>query len=249
MNDCSAPIQSHRLSVSGGLLIAIVCLFFAASAIAEETAEVRIAAGEFSMGTDAGTGVEAPVHTIYLDAFFIDRFEVTNEAYRAQNPDHTASPHSACGRCPATRVNWFEASAYCEAQGKRLPTEAEWEKAARGPKGWDYAFGERPDTQKGRFGRTVQAGAVPAGELGVFGYGIGHQSGNVWEWVHDWFGAAYYADSPQKNPKGPPSGFRKSVRGGSWYNAAYYVHTGMRFALKPEVKLDSVGFRCARDAP
>ncbi len=240
-------IRDGRSHTGIGILLALT-LWLVPAVSADEPDEVRIAAGEFRMGTQEATQSEAPVHTVFLDAFFIDRYEVTNEAYRARMANHVPSPQSACDRCPVTRVSWFEAKAHCNAVGKRLPTEAEWEKAARGPQGWNYGFGNRADPEKGHFAKTMRAGALPVEALGLYGYGTGHLSGNVWEWVNDWFDDTYYAASPKRNPKGPPSGFRKSVRGGSWYNAAYYVHAGMRFALKPGMKLDSVGFRCVRDA-
>ena len=201
------------------------------------------------MGTDDGTDSERPVHGIRLAAFYLDRFEVTNLEYETfPSAAPVRSAPSACDDCPVTRRNWYEADAYCRHRGKRLPTEAEWEKAARGPEGWNYSFADSADPALGHFARPLRIGAVSVDAMRPNGYGLHHMSGNVWEWVQDWFDPRYYGNSPRENPPGPESGFRKALRGGSWYTQAYYVHTGMRFALHPDTRLNSVGFRCARDA-
>lgn len=197
------------------------------------------------MGTLDGTEVEQPVHAVWVDTFVIDPAEVTNRDYEAFRPKHRRSLLSSCDPCPVTLVTWFEADAYCRNRGARLPTEAEWEKVARGPEGWDYSFGQQPDPELGHFGKRFQSGAVKVFSFRPNGYGANQMSGNVWEWTADWFGR--YPKGPVKNPKGPATGFQKVVRGGSWYNPAYFVHVGMRFTLRPEMKLNSVGFRCAHD--
>ena len=233
-------------------LLFATLLFFSVGETASQTVdnsmnEALIPAGEFLMGTDAGTNAERPVHKVWLGAFYLDRYEISNADYERVVAGFKRSRASACDQCPATKVNWYEAQAYCNRLGKRLPTEAEWEKAARGPLGWDYSFSKGPDATKGHFGRPLNSGPAAVDSLEPNGYGIHHLNGNVWEWVHDWFDKSYYQSDPVKNPSGPETGFRKAVRGGSWYNPAYYVHAGMRFALTPNVKLVSVGFRCARD--
>ena len=217
-----------------------------AHALAQNENRVLIPAGKFSMGTEAGSGIERPVHTVWLDAFWIDRHEVSNRAYKNFLPDHQPSVLSGCPACPVTLVTWFQAKAYCSHRGGRLPTEAEWEKAARGPKRFDYSYAAVPDAQKGRFGFPMRAGAVAVETLAVNEFGLHHMSGNVWEWVGDWFGP--YSGKTGKNPRGPLEGWQKGVRGGSWYNPSYYAHVGMRFKLAPAVKLNSLGFRCAYDA-
>lgn len=198
------------------------------------------------MGTEDGTEIERPVHQVSLTAFFMDRYEVTNKEYETFQPEHQRSPYSACDQCPITNVRWHEADAYCRSRGKRLPTEAEWEKAARGQEGHDYSFGPSADPKRGNFARPRQAGAKEVSGFQPNGYALYHMSGNVWEWVNDWFDPDYYQSSPTQNPTGPDQGRRKVVRGGSWYSPAYYVHAGMRFKLAPKVKLNSIGFRCAR---
>ncbi len=205
----------------------------------------EIPAGEFRMGTLDGTKEERPVHAVWVDTFVIDPAEVTNRDYEAFRPKHRRSLLSSCDQCPVTLVTWFEADAYCRNRGERLPTEAEWEKVARGPEGWNYSFGQQLDPGLGRFGKQFQTGAVEVFSFRPNGYGAYQMSGNVWEWTTDWFGR--YPKGPVKNPKGPATGFQKVVRGGSWYNPAYFVHVGMRFKLRPEMKINSVGFRCAHD--
>ncbi len=234
----------------------IVCLFSLgcaalwcaeAPAVENRDAPVRIPAGEFQMGTEAGTARERPIHKVWVDAFVIDRLEISNKAYETWQPGHRRSHVSACDECPVTLVTWQEAVAFCQHQAGRLPTEAEWEKAARGPNGFAYGFGNRPDGSKGNFGKGLRDGAVPVNSFSPNGYGLHQMNGNVWEWVGDWFGP--YPEKRIKNPKGPDTGFQKIVRGGSWHNTAYYIHAGMRFKLDPNVSLNSVGFRCIYDLP
>jgi formylglycine-generating enzyme required for sulfatase activity len=202
--------------------------------------EVLIPAGEFLMGTDQGTSAEQPVHKIWLDDFYLDRFEVSNQSYETFDPSYERSSASSCDRCPATRVNWHGAEAYCQSHDQRLPTEAEWEKARRG-----RDSGAVASQEPAHIALPVKTGALPVDSLLANDYGIHHLAGNVWEWVSDWHEELYYQESPEKNPQGPLKGLRKSVRGGSWYNNAWYTQPGMRFQLAPHVKLNSLGFRCA----
>lgn len=222
------------------------------SALAETNSapddEALIPEGEFSMGSEAGTEAERPTHRVWLDAFYMDRTEVSNAAYETFYAKHRRAAASSCDQCPVTLASWFEADKYCRSLGKRLPTEAEWEKAARGPEAYDYSFASAPDEALGRYGKKISDGAVEVDALKPNGYGLHNMSGNVWEWVSDWHDPEYYKNSPAKNPQGPEKGFRKGVRGGGWYSKSYYVQTGMRFALGPKVKLTAIGFRCARGA-
>jgi len=228
-----------------GFWVALWIFFSSAHALAQDENRALIPAGEFLMGTEAGSRIERPVHRVWVDAFWIDRHEVSNRAYHALWPGHQASAFSGCPTCPVTLVTWSEADKYCSNRDGGLPTEAQWEKAARGPEGFAYSYAAVPDAQKGRFGFPLQAGAVAMGTLAANGFGLRHMSGNVWEWVRDWF--APYSGQSEKNPQGPVKGWQKGVRGGSWYNPSYYTHVGMRFKLAPEVKLNSLGFRCAYD--
>ena len=207
--------------------------------------QVRIPVGEFQMGTKQGTPWERPVHKVWVNEFYIDRYEISNKDYETFQPGHRRSRMSSCDECPVTLVTWHEAEAYCRHKGSRLPTEAEWEKTARGPEGWNYSFGQLPDPEHGHFGKEFQTGAIKVFSFRSEGYGAYQMSGNVWEWTADWFGP--YPQHTVKNPTGPITGVQKVVRGGSWYSPAYYVHVGMRFKLVSEMKLNSVGFRCAYD--
>lgn len=212
-----------------------------------QNSKVRIPAGEFRMGTLKGTSWEKPAHSVWIDEFLIDSYEITNKEYESFHPKHPRSPRSACDLCPVTRVTWHEAESYCRHRGGRLATEAEWEKAARGPGEFPYGFGRQADPSRARYARDFHAGAVSVHQFEPNGYGVSQMSGNVWEWVRDWFGP--YPGDRVDNPAGPETGVQKIVRGGSWHNPEYYVHAAMRFKLDPNVSLNSVGFRCAYDPP
>ncbi len=222
--------------------VVFLVLFSGSTVLADS--EVLIPAGKFMMGSYKGTYSEQPVHQVWTDAFYLDRFEVSNKDYEKLIPEAKRSHASSCDDCPVTLINWDEAKAYCENLGKRLPTEAEWEKARRGPEnnnGISFAKGAR-------FGLSINAGTAPVQSPAENGYGLHHMEGNVWEWVSDWFDDNYYANSPEKNPKGPKEGYRKVVRGGSWYNDSWYLQAGMRFRLAPDSTLNSLGFRCAKNS-
>ena len=203
-----------------------------------------IPAGEFLMGTKEGTEIERPVHKVYLEAFRISLYEVSNQEFEMFQPKHIRSVNSSCDKCPVTMTSWSEAISYCKSKNGRLPSEAEWEKAARGPAGYRYSFGEISDQSKSNFANSFKLGTKTVKSFQPNGYGLYNMSGNVWEWVDDWF--SLYAKT--KIDKLTTTVLKeKMVRGGSWYNSAYYINVGMRFKLNPEVKLNSIGFRCAWD--
>jgi formylglycine-generating enzyme required for sulfatase activity len=200
---------------------------------------VYIPAGEFIMGSDEGDSDERPVHTVYLDAFHIDRTEVANAQYQAcveagacDAPSNTTYyDNSNYAQHPVVHVSWDDADAYCRWAGKRLPTEAEWEKAARGTDGRRYPWGNsEPDCNKANYndcvGLTTEVGSYPAG---ASLYGVLDMAGNVWEWVADWYDPGYYSQSPTRNPPGPDSGELRVLRGGSWYRS---TPSGIRCALR-----------------
>ncbi|MZG52709.1 MAG: formylglycine-generating enzyme family protein [Nitrospinae bacterium] len=145
--------------------------------------QVLIPAGEFKMGTEKGTQAEQPVHSIWIDDFLLDRYEVANKDYEKTNPQFKRSRASACDDCPATRVSWEETKNYCQEKGMRLPTEAEWEKARRGPNNLNV----EPHLKNARYGLSFEAGTAPVQSSTENGYGLHHMEGNVWEWTNDWF--------------------------------------------------------------
>ena len=204
-----------------------------------------IPAGEFLMGTEEGTEIELPVHKVYLRGFRISRFEVSNREFEMFQPKHIRSVSSPCDQCPVTMINWFEASSYCKNKSGRLPSEAEWEKAARGPAGDRFSFGETPDQSKSNFANEFQVGVKTVNSFQPNGFDLYNMSGNVWEWVDDWF--SFYSKVKKKTRREGMVFTEKILRGGSWYNSAYYINVGMRFKLNPDIKLNSVGFRCAWD--
>lgn len=219
---------------------------------------VFIPAGEFLRGShDSDLNAdedEKPQHTVSLDAFWIDRIEVTNDMYRqcVQSEQCTEPAHSPrygsieYGNHPALGISWDQAVEYCTWAGRRLPTEAEWEKAARGTDGRIYPWGnEAPDPTRLNFDHliddTVEVGNYPAG---ASPYGVLDMAGNVWEWVADGYDENYYAESPEKNPQGGVSVNRRVLRGGSWSTQAHNVRVSNRFWGFPG-RNDTDGFRCA----
>ena len=232
---------------------------------------VFVPAGEFSMGSDEGDDDEKPVHDVYLDAYWIDRTEVTNAQYRAfvEETGHRTPTECDWGEPtygqggmeshPVVCVSWEDATAYCQWAGGRLPTEAEWEKAARGTDGREYPWGDTFDGTKlnycdancelehkdtgfdDGYVRTAPVGSFPEG---VSPYGVLDLAGNVWEWVADWFAADYYGGSPERNPTGPEAGDFRVARGGSWNHDSLGGRSALRFRDDPDLRFDEVGFRC-----
>jgi formylglycine-generating enzyme required for sulfatase activity len=214
------------------------------------------------MGSSAASD-ERPAHRVYLDAYYIDTFEVTNSRYakflgaitaqQAPNQWNTVKL-TEDGDRPVIGVNWSDADAYCRWTEKRLPTEAEWEKAARGTDGRKYPWGdEDPREEMANFGRCcgwsgfgllAVVGTHPAGKSP---YGVFDLAGNVWEWMADWYDPQYYKTSPDRNPTGPSSGRDKVMRGGSWSNRANDLRGSIRDRVAPTYRNFSIGFRCASD--
>jgi len=216
---------------------------------------------------------EGPAHTVNLDTFNIDKYEVSNKQYGefikatghpapAYWDDHKRNKPEQ----PVSGVNWNDATAYCSWANKRLPTEAEWEKTARGPEGYKYPWGNELNSSNANFGRqkefTANVDAYPGGKSP---YGVYNMSGNVFEWVQDWYDPHYYKTSKHSlNPTGPKEGAflsntgtyvdriavgkKRVIRGGSWYAPAATVTTTHRFWNDPMNNSYGVGlgFRCAR---
>src|SRR5262245_25132807 len=219
-----------------------------------------VPAGEFTMGSAAGDPDELPVHKVYVDAFFIDMHQLSVAQYARflEDTHHEVPPEWNLMNRPQHRsrpvanVDWAEAAAYCKWAGKRLPTEAEWEKAARGTDGRTYPWGNDPPT-----GSHVNAGketwnnhavVTPGGtfEEGKSPYGIYDMAGNVWEWVSDWYDRDYYKTGPRQNPTGPPTGGYKVIRGGSWGSAPKDLRSSDRETHLPSFRGFGTGFRCAK---
>lgn len=208
--------------------------------------------------TDRHTlGPENPAHEVFLDAFYIDIYEVTNAEYRkyidatgAKIVPSLENPNFDGDQQPVAGVSWKEATAYCKWNGKRLPTEAEWEKAGRGKRPIKYPWGDSPpDSDKLNYNEEKMK-TMPVGsyEKGKSDYGVYDLSGNVSEWVHDWHYPEYYLFSPKENPQGPEKGQYKIIRGGNWRNTADYVDLTYRNATTPSQKSNGIGFRCAKNA-
>jgi formylglycine-generating enzyme required for sulfatase activity len=222
---------------------------------------VLVPAGFFGMGQDR--------RSVYLDGFYIDRFPVTNRQFAAFLETTAYRPrvtrnflaHWREGRVPAglenhpvVHVSWFDAQAYATWAGKRLPTEAQWEKSARGTDGRKYPWGKlAPDATRANYGR-LRMGTLPVGTqpAGASPYGVQDLAGNVWEWCEDVDSAEFYAAGPSHNPcnrfrRDDPARVRMVVRGGSFMYDAHSIRTFSRSSFEPSVGSKGIGFRCVRD--
>lgn len=236
---------------------------------------VLIPAGPFVMGSNDGLPNERPEHTVTLPAYYIDQFEVTagryqkfvESAQRNLPPTWDDEAAQSLGDLPAVGMSWTEAAAYCKWAGRRLPTEAEWEKAARGTDGRRYPWGHmQPFVDIANYNRGVWVSEavtlVPVNsglegmsvrhglkEGGKSPYGLFHMAGNAAEWVADWYDREYYQQSPEANPMGPASGDKRVIRGGSWADLPVALRVTSRVSAEPDYEDRTIGFRCAMDAP
>jgi len=239
----------------------------------DEDEMILVPAGPFWMGSETGRMDERPRHRVELDAYLIDAYEVTNTRYalfveaggystpslwspsgwawknrlHVSLPAHWANPMWNEPMQPVVGVSWFEAEAFCRYVGKRLPTEAEWEKAARGDDERAFPWGNEWDASRTNGppdgSVTVRVGSYPTG---VSPNGVHDMAGNVWEWVVDWYESDYYARSPERNPPGPPSGRARVLRGGAWGYSPVNLRASARYAAGPGTRSPDIGFRCAR---
>lgn len=234
---------------------------------------VLVPAGCFEMGstgdetevafhqceTTYGTGkcdrvwfeAEVPAHQVcFEEPFWLDRYEVTNGQFAAFNGQAGHSAYHSGDDRPRELITWTEANTFCENREARLPTEAEWEYAARGPDAWKYPWGNEFDGSEAIWNQnddgTAPVGSLPSGASWV---GALDMSGNVWEWIADWYDASYYANQPDGvvNPTGPMSGDYRVLRGGSWWNILTdFLRTANRSKASPDNLNGLIGFRCAR---
>lgn len=230
-----------------------------------EVEQVFVPAGSFMMGSEDGIDDERPVHEVTLDAFWIDRTEVTNAQFSACVADGVCQPppeissytredyysNSEFSDYPVIHVSWFDAGDFCDWANGSLPSEAEWEFAARGPENLTYPWGEAQPTCSLLnygfcIGDTSEVGALYDGRSWVDALDL---AGNVWEWVEDWYSESYYEFSPIGNPTGPENGDYRVMRGASWgYNDPFWIRSSYRNILNyPHFRGFGVGFRCAQE--
>jgi formylglycine-generating enzyme required for sulfatase activity len=260
---------------------------------------VFVPAGEFKMGSDTEPGEEKPLHTVNLDAFWIDQTEVTNTQFELfvkdsgyktdaekgggsvvfniitkkmepvksanwKHPQGVESSLNGLENHPVVQISWNDATAYCKWAGRRLPTEAEWEKAARGLYKNIYPWGNMPpagnllnfadkNLPANQSDNSIDDGyqfTSPVGNYpsGASPYDALDMAGNVWEWVSDWYALDYYKESPVYNPQGPLSGSNRVLRGGSWGDIGINNRSDNRLNAIPNSRGPSVGYRCAMSA-
>jgi len=223
---------------------------------------VYVPEGYFSMGSENRKSDTAPIHNVWLDAFWIDKTDVTNSMYALcvqagncrqprRGDSDTRSQYYGNPQYddfPVIRVSWNDATTYCTWAGRRLPTEAEWEKAARGTDGRIYPWGNELADATGNYnyntGDTTGVLSYPAG---ASPYGALDMAGNVWNWISDWYDPSYYSYTPDRNPSGPASGTYHVIRGGSWGSSLDNIYSYYRNYNTPSFDNEYIGFRCAQD--
>ncbi len=214
---------------------------------------VLVPAGKFIMGSNSGDDSEEPRRKVYIDGFYIDKYELTNAGFRAagMRTKENYGPKFNGSKQPVAGVTWFQARDYCAKVGKRLPSEAEWEKAARGTDGRKYPWGDSWEPDKVIWRKNSGGKPHPVGRsynTNESPYGAVDMAGNVWEWAQDVYSPHYYIDAPTRNPKGPSSGDMRIFRGGAWsYTFATDFRAAKRGRSIPETRVSSRGFRCAKD--
>ena len=231
-----------------------------------EPALVPIPAGWFLMGSDKGQDCERPIHRVWIDSFFLAATQVTNEAYGSFLRATSSTPPPFWNdskfnhrQQPVAGVSWHEAVRYCEwltlqtDRRFRLPTEAEWESAARGGhEQRQFPWGDEPPQSLPNYGTRWQTGPEPVAQYAPNAFGLYDIGDNVHEWCSDWFDPNYYAISPGRNPQGPGHSPlrppRKSSRGGSWRHHIKVARCSARSSIPPEFQYADYGFRVACDA-
>jgi sulfatase modifying factor 1 len=246
------------------LLISCAGILYAQSNTASPEAQdpspaILIPAGEFKMG-DNSPGDHSPAHKVQITSFWMDKFEVTNVRYAAfckatghPLPQFWGMKEFHSGPVfpdyPVVGVSWGDAAAYAKWCGKRLPTEAEWEYAARGGLNEkNFPHGDSLAPKDANYANSEAKGTLPVGQFPANGYGLNDMAGNVVEWVADYYDKDYYSNSPASNPKGPAVGKFRVIRGGGWHSGPSCNRVYFRNALAQGWLDFNVGFRCAKDA-
>ncbi|MFO0775410.1 MAG: formylglycine-generating enzyme family protein [Nitrospiraceae bacterium] len=266
--------------IGSAMILGIAMLSVVSTQTAQAVTEVKakdgapmilIPAGSFPMGVPIGDRDggrdEYPRHHVTLDDYYLDKYEVTNAQYIAfvQATNHRVPQHpkddtrnlwqkglmpESIKDQPVINVDWYDAEAYCKWAGKRLPTEAEWEKAARGGDDRRFPWGNVEPTAKHlnylqRWHGEKTLMPVGSYEAGKSPFGVYDMAGNVWEWVNDWYDPTYYEKSPEKNPPGPETGAEKVLRSSGWAVEAPLVRVFTRVSSNPQIRNETTGFRCA----
>jgi formylglycine-generating enzyme required for sulfatase activity len=217
---------------------------------------VLVQGGSFKMGSNQGGSDEMPVHTVFLDDFYIGKYEVTQaEWYKIMPKDPSDRYFAGCDSCPVERVTWSHVQEFIEilntrtGMNYRLPTEAEWEYAAKGgkmSKGFKYSGSNRYDSVAWTDGNSGNR-AHPPGRKKPNELGICDMSGNVYEWCSDWYSPSYYKISPKENPAGPVDGEKRVIRGGSWFFDRSGIRVTEREGANPDFRYGYIGFRLCLD--
>lgn len=258
-------MRSHivlQVGLGVALMAGAISVAVAAETPSGEKDMVLIPKGEFTMGSNEHS--DEFKHQVVLDAYLIDKYETSNARYkefmkatRHPAPAYWDDPRLNKPNQPVVGVSWTDANAFCKWEGKRLPTEAEWERAAKGPEGDNhYPWGHKINPKMANYGQNVgRTSHVDSYPDGVSGFGVYNMAGNVFEWVEDWYDLNYYKESPALNPRGAEKGYNfanqgpvKVLRGGSWLAPETSLHTSHRFWNQPDNNSYGVGlgFRCAK---
>jgi len=251
-----------QVGLGVALVVGTLSLAQAAESTLSEKDMVLIPKGEFMMGSSEHA--DEAQHRVVLDGYLIDKYETSNARYKEfmkatghPAPAYWDDPRLSKPEQPVVGVSWTDASAFCKWDGKRLPTEAEWERAAKGPDGdRHYPWGHHLDPKRANYGQNVgHTMPVDSYPEGVSGFGVYNMAGNVFEWVADWYDPKYYKESMALNPQGPDKGYNfanqgavRVLRGGSWLAPETSLHTSHRFWNQPDNNSYGVGlgFRCAK---
>jgi len=256
------------------LFLIFACAVFACAPADDEPKDMAyIPAGSFMMGSTDGDDNEKPVHEVYVEAFYMDKYEVTVAQYQqfikgmSHRQPENWQEQLQYPKLPVIYVSWDDANTYAKWAKKRLPTEAEWEYAARsGNKGYKYSWGNGSpigrkggnivdETAKHRFtDLTIWSGyddgyvfTAPVGSFEPNEFGLFDMTGNVSEWCADWYDENYYASSPKQNPQGPASAIGRVLRGGAWSNYPDLLRCAVRGRGDTTYRTAGIGFRCVQD--